>query len=167
MFWSCPIAGKLKLNTNGSSKGDLGQAGYGGLLRDEAGTWLWGFYGYLGSCTSLEAELWGIYRGLTIIMQKDLANIQIETDSTQAMELIRDGPTANSPFRALIEDAHFLLRRCQCSIEAIPREANTSADAMANLGVNQQEHLIVIEDPPSSISALLVADMMHVGSRRA
>ncbi|CAL5338789.1 unnamed protein product [Camellia sinensis] len=88
MFWSCPIAGKLKLNTDGSSKGDPGQAGYGGLLRDEAGTWVWGFYGYLGSCTSLEAELWSIYRGLTIIIQKGLASIQIETDSKQVMELI-------------------------------------------------------------------------------
>ncbi|GMP58876.1 hypothetical protein CsSME_00022384 [Camellia sinensis var. sinensis] len=140
MFWSCPIAGKLKLNTDGSSKGDPGQAGYGGLLRDEAGTWVWGFYGYLGSCTSLEAELWSIYR---------------------------DGAAANSPYRVLIEDANFRLRRCQCSIEAIPRETNNSADAMANLGVNQQEHLIVLEDPPSSISVLSIADMMNVGSRRA
>lgn len=36
--WSAPFAGKLKLNTDGSSKGDPGQSGYGGLLRDEAGT---------------------------------------------------------------------------------------------------------------------------------
>lgn len=80
--------GKLKLNTDGSSKGDPGQSRYGGLLRDEAGTWLWGYHGYLGNCTSLEAELWGLYRGLTIIMQKGLANIEMETDSQLAMKLI-------------------------------------------------------------------------------
>lgn len=36
--WLAPLAGKLKLNTDGCSKGDPGQSGYGGLLRDETGT---------------------------------------------------------------------------------------------------------------------------------
>lgn len=36
--WLLPLAGKLKLNTDGCSKGDPGQSGYGGLLRDEAGS---------------------------------------------------------------------------------------------------------------------------------
>lgn len=83
--------GKLKLNIDGSCKGDPGQSRYGGLLRDEVGTWLWGCIGYLGNCISLEAEFWGIYRGLTIIMQKGLTNIEIETDSQIAMRLICDG----------------------------------------------------------------------------
>lgn len=166
MSWSCPLAGKLKMNTDGNSRGDPRQSGYGGLLRDEVGTWIWGFYGYLGNCSSLEAELWGIYWGLTIILQKGLANIQIETDSQLAMELIRGGAGENSPYRALIEDANFLLRGCQCTIETIPREANQCADALANLGVNQQEHLILKEDPPVSILSLLTADLLHVGSRR-
>ncbi|KAL7167322.1 hypothetical protein ACSBR2_037900 [Camellia fascicularis] len=56
--------GKLKLNTDGCSKSDPGQSGYGGLLRDEAGSWIGGYYGYLGNCTSLEAKLWRLYRGL-------------------------------------------------------------------------------------------------------
>ncbi|KAL7253410.1 hypothetical protein ACSBR1_007863 [Camellia fascicularis] len=30
--------GKLKFHIDGSSKGDPGQSGYGGLLRDEVGT---------------------------------------------------------------------------------------------------------------------------------
>ncbi|GMP61060.1 hypothetical protein CsSME_00023673 [Camellia sinensis var. sinensis] len=61
---------KIKLNVDGCSKGDPGQAGYGGLLQDETGIWIWGFYGKLGHCSSLEAELWAIYRGLTILFQK-------------------------------------------------------------------------------------------------
>ncbi|GMQ00802.1 hypothetical protein CsSME_00047717 [Camellia sinensis var. sinensis] len=136
---------KLKLNTDGSSKGDPGQSGFGGLLRD---------------------ELWGIYRGLTIIMQKGLTNIDIETDSQTAMELIRDGTVANSPYRALIKDANFLLRCCQCTLKAIPREANQSADALANLGVNQHDHTVFLEDPLSSILSFLITDMSTVSSSR-
>ncbi|XP_028120068.1 uncharacterized protein LOC114317531 [Camellia sinensis] len=67
IFWRFPIAGTLKLNTDGCSKGDPGQAGYGGLLWDETGTWIWGYYDNLGHCSSVEAELWAIYRGLTIL----------------------------------------------------------------------------------------------------
>lgn len=74
------------------------------------------------------------------------------------MELIRDGSAANSPYRALIEDANFLLRG-QCTLKAIPREANQSADALANLGVNQQDHTVFLEDPPSSILYFLIIDM--------
>lgn len=151
--WSCPSAGKLKLNTDGSSKGD------------EVGTWVWGYHGYLGNCTSLEAELWDIYRGLTIIMQKGLSSIEIETDSQTAMELVRDGAAGNSPYQAIIEDANFLLRRYNCSIQTTPREANQCADALANTGVNQQEHLVFLENPPDCIFSLLIADMVNVSSK--
>lgn len=99
-------------------------------------------------------------------MQKGMANIEIETDSQTAMELIRDGAEINSPYRALIEVASFFLRRCQCSIKAIPREANQSADAMANLGVNKQEHTIFLDNPPSSILPLLITDMRIASSSR-
>ncbi|KAL7253411.1 hypothetical protein ACSBR1_007864 [Camellia fascicularis] len=50
-------------------------------------------------------------------MEEGISNIEIEIDSQTAMELIRDGSERNSPYRALIEDANFLLRRCQCSIQ--------------------------------------------------
>ncbi|XP_028120402.1 uncharacterized protein LOC114317817 [Camellia sinensis] len=160
--------GKLKLNTDGCSRGDPGQSHYGGLLRDEVGSWVWGFQGYLGHCTSLEVEIWGIYRGLTIIMQKGMSNITIERDFQAAMDLIRDGAASSSPFRAIVEDANFFLNRCQCSIQHVPREGNQSANALANLEANQQEHLIYLEDPPSSILSLLITDMVHasVNSRR-
>lgn len=39
-----------------------------------------------------------------------MANIQIETDSQKAMELIREGVKANSQYKALIEDASVQLK---------------------------------------------------------
>ncbi|GMP53386.1 hypothetical protein CsSME_00018848 [Camellia sinensis var. sinensis] len=106
--------------------------------------------------------------GLTIIMQKGMSNIAIETDSQIAMNLIKDGAASTSPYRAIVEDANFILSRCQCSIQHIPREGNQSADALANLGASQQEHLLYLEDPPSSILCLLIIDMVdaNANSRR-
>lgn len=49
--------GKLKMNTDGSSKGDSGDGGFGGLIRDEKGIWLCGYFGKLTNCTCIEAEI--------------------------------------------------------------------------------------------------------------
>lgn len=99
-------------------------------------------------------------------MQKDLSIIEIETNSHTTMELIRDGAAVNSPYRAIIEDATFLMRRCNCSIQTTPRVVNQCADALANIGVNQQEHLVFLENPPNCITPLLIADMMNASSSR-
>lgn len=165
--WCFPIAGTLKLNTDGCSKGDPGQAGYGGLLRDEASTWVWGYYGYLGHCSAVEAELWAIYRGLTILFQKSTLNVVIETDAAQAIDLLHSGPSHNSPFRALIEDTKFLLKRCNCSLRHTLREGNRVADRLANLGVVQTDHVVMLEDPPEAVRALIIEDMTGVGAMRA
>ncbi|XP_028055196.1 uncharacterized protein LOC114259389 [Camellia sinensis] len=164
--WCLPPAGKLKLNTDGCSKGDPGQARYGGLLQDETGTWIWGYYGKLGQCTSIEAEIWAIYGGLTILFQKGTTNVVIETDSEQAIQQIQHGPTPNSPFKALIEDAKFLLQRCDCPLIHTFREGNKVADLLANLGVAQSEHVLILEDPPTEATAFLIDDMLGVPAIR-
>lgn len=60
-----------------------------GIFSDDTGIWLYGYFGKLKECTSLEAELWGIYRGLTIILEKGYVDWMIETDSTEAVELMQ------------------------------------------------------------------------------
>ncbi|KAL7227524.1 hypothetical protein ACSBR1_022389 [Camellia fascicularis] len=97
-------------------------------------------------------------------MQKGLSNIIIETDSQIAMEMLRAGAFTTSPYLAIIEDAKFLLSRCQCTIQHTPREGNYSVDALTNIGVNQQEHLVFLENPPSSLLSFLVTDMVNAQS---
>ncbi|CAL5378448.1 unnamed protein product [Camellia sinensis] len=98
-------------------------------------------------------------------MQKGMANIDIETNSQVASQLITDGVDSSSPYRALIDDVTFLLRRCKCRISYIPREANKCADALANMGVNQTEHFVFLDEPPSALFVVLVADMVAANSR--
>lgn len=61
--------------------------------------------------SSVEAKLWAIYRGLTILLQKGTMDVDIETDATQAIKLIQDGPSHNSPYKAIIEDTKFLMKK--------------------------------------------------------
>ncbi|MBA0553857.1 hypothetical protein Golob_013000, partial [Gossypium lobatum] len=48
------------LRTDGSIKIDEGFAATGGFVRDHNGRWIVGFSKYLGNCTVIEAELWGV-----------------------------------------------------------------------------------------------------------
>ncbi|GMP89161.1 hypothetical protein CsSME_00040847 [Camellia sinensis var. sinensis] len=140
--WNLPFAGTIKLNSDGCSKGNPGPAGYGGLFRDERGAWVHGYHGRLEEATSLEAELWGVYRGLTIILEKGMRDIVIETDSVQMVKLLHEDSSPTFQHRALLEDSKFLLQRCKCIIQHILRDGNKAANGLANLGVTHLEPFV-------------------------
>ncbi|KAL7260021.1 hypothetical protein ACSBR1_005811 [Camellia fascicularis] len=158
--WCPPCVGRLKLNTNGSIKGDPGEGGIGGLIRDERGMWLVGYYGKLDVCTSLEADLWGIYRGLTIAFEKGYKDLTVEMDSSSAIELLKEGSVVSSSVRSLVEDSKFLMQRCGYTIQHVLREGNNSADGLAKLGANQAEPLVVLDEAPVEIRGLVIVDMV-------
>lgn len=61
--WKPPKENWWKLNTDGSSKGNPGLAGGGGVIRDSLGRWCSGFVINIGICSAADAELWQSYRG--------------------------------------------------------------------------------------------------------
>ncbi|KAL7172086.1 hypothetical protein ACSBR2_031725 [Camellia fascicularis] len=66
----------------------------------------------------------------------------------------------NASLRSIVEDARHLLKRCKCFIQHILREGNQCADKLANLGADQEKHLVVMEDPPEEVRSLVVADLL-------
>ncbi|XP_028114609.1 uncharacterized protein LOC114312574 [Camellia sinensis] len=138
VFHTDLFTGQLKLNTDGCSKA----SGEG-------------------------AELWGIYRGLTIIFEKSLRDVLIESDAATVVFNINNPTTINYPHRALLEDIKFLMHRCNCIVSHIPREGNQFANGLANMGVHHGENLIVLEDPPNDLVSLLVADIVGLSCERA
>lgn len=86
-------------------------------------------------------------------------DVEIETDANQAIKLIQDGPSHNSPYKAIIEDTKFLMKRCNCTLSHTLREGNRVADRLANIGVAQDEHVVLLEDPPEAVTALVIDDM--------
>ncbi|GMP61392.1 hypothetical protein CsSME_00023881 [Camellia sinensis var. sinensis] len=82
------------------------------------------------------------------------------------MHQIQHGPHPNSPLKALIEDAKFLLQICHYSLLHTLREGNKVADRLANLGVAQDEHVMILEDPPTEVTTLLIDDMTGVSVKR-
>ncbi|CAL5420863.1 unnamed protein product [Camellia sinensis] len=89
---------KLKLNVNGSRRLADG-GGFGGIFRDETGSWVCGCYGKMDSGTSLETELWALYKGLTVILQEGMHGVVIETDAQQVVQLMEVDVADKFPFK--------------------------------------------------------------------
>lgn len=146
-----PIAAGTKLNTDGRWYESNGKAGYGGLFREHMGKWLLDYHGKPSCSSCLETEIYGIYRGLTIILEKGLCNVCTDTDSLTGVELINEDYPACHPQQALIMDSKMLLTCTQTSLVHILRQANQSADHMARLGAEQTEEFVITEDSPQSV----------------
>ncbi|WJX71286.1 hypothetical protein P8452_55294 [Trifolium repens] len=66
VIWSPPYEYQVALNVDGSSYGNPGWAGYGGLFRDHEGSWILGFSGPVSFADGLEVELLAIHNGLML-----------------------------------------------------------------------------------------------------
>lgn len=62
--------GYIVLNVDGSSIGNLGPAGFGGIFRDNDGSWMHGFVGSIGHANNLLTELLALYNGLSLAWRK-------------------------------------------------------------------------------------------------
>lgn len=80
------------------------------------------------------------------MLEIGIQNVNIKSDSQEAVNLISDGPTENHPHQVLITDSKILLDRSHANLTHIYREANPSADLLAKLGAEQAEHLVVTEE---------------------
>ncbi|KAG2713072.1 hypothetical protein I3843_04G149000 [Carya illinoinensis] len=88
--WSMPSDGWVKLNVDGSCRGNLGSCGGGGVIRDEGGRFLATFSSKYGIGTNNEAELKALIGGLTLCKELGLVNLVIESDSMLVVKWLRE-----------------------------------------------------------------------------
>ena len=86
--WSPPPPRWFKLNTNEALKASSGMASAGGIIKDENGIWIVGFAFHIGPGSSLLAELWGVFQGLTLYWKKGLNRIFVEVASQCVVDII-------------------------------------------------------------------------------
>ncbi|KAF7827592.1 reverse transcriptase [Senna tora] len=158
--WGKPRPGLLKLNTDGSSLGNPGPAGFGGLFRDENGRWICGFSSHLGNRTNMFAELSAIKHGLNIAINRGFLRFVVDADCLEAINLIMEGDISTHHLGVIISDIRMLRSRFEViSFNHVFREVNHCVDALAKLGTSSNENLCVWENPPPVISLGLMADL--------
>lgn len=147
--WNPPPTGMIQLNFDGASKGNPGQAGYGGVFRDHHGHPLSIFMGSIGWDTNNSAELEGLWRGLKIAHRKNFFPLIVEGDSQiiirMATKLQYGSPIhkISSSWRMsqrLEMINHWLSMHQAITFKHIRWEGNKLADLLANLGVEAKEN---------------------------
>ena len=139
--WTPPQQGFLKLNYDGASKGNPGQAGAGGLFRNSQEI-VCRFYAFdLGHATNNEAELLAVKQGLKIAIREAYQRIIVEGDSAMVTEILKklqkgtpwENISQSWRTASLIEEINHLVKRIEYLIPShVLRKGNTAADYMAN-----------------------------------
>ena len=80
-IWKSPPHGFLKVNIDEASKGNLGLAAFGGVIRDEHDKIKEIFHCHLGKETNNIAELMALEQFLEILVDSNSHNVIIEADS--------------------------------------------------------------------------------------
>ncbi|KAL7196821.1 hypothetical protein ACSBR1_036770 [Camellia fascicularis] len=101
------------------------------------------------------------------ITKRNEPNNHRETDAEQVVQLMHEEPGDKTPFKNLVQDAQILLRGCECSVQHVWKEGNLYADALAKMGANQPEDMLVFNEPPAELRCLLVLDVIGLSRERA
>ncbi|KAJ7961972.1 reverse transcriptase [Quillaja saponaria] len=109
--WQFPTKRWIKLNTDEASQNNSLYANCGGLLRNNMGEWLAGFAANLGQGSNTEAELFGILHGLNLACQMNVRKLELEVDSSTAIELVTSDREYCHPFFFGIPECRNLLKR--------------------------------------------------------
>ncbi|KAK9265995.1 hypothetical protein L1049_012495 [Liquidambar formosana] len=153
----------VTLNIDGSSLGNPGCAGAGGLIRNSVGVWLKGFYHHIGSTTSVCAELWAIRDGLQLAWSMGHRHVILQLDAQIVISLLTQQMAPTPWHLTLVTDCRSLLQRdWQVQIQHVYREANKCADFLAKYGASQVTNFVILNDPPSDLVAILLWDALGI-----
>lgn len=92
----------MKLNTDGVAKGNPGHAGFGGILGDEQGKLLGGYYGKVAISTRLVTEIWSIRAGIEIPKELGIKKLIVESNYKLAIERLNKRCNISSDILVLI-----------------------------------------------------------------
>uniref|UniRef100_A0A2N9H5A8 CCHC-type domain-containing protein n=1 Tax=Fagus sylvatica TaxID=28930 RepID=A0A2N9H5A8_FAGSY len=161
--WTLPPLGWFKLNTDGSSLGNPGLAGGGGVIRNHLGEWVGGFSRSIGFTTSVQAELRALKDGLLLAIDLEILNLEIEMDSLVAVDLINSSNTSNAFLSTIVTDCRYLLERFDhWSLKHVFREANGCVGLLAKSGCAQQLDLVYFPNDPAHVLEALAFDVSNV-----
>ncbi|CAL8137476.1 unnamed protein product [Prunus armeniaca] len=166
--WKTPRPGACKVNSDGSRINATCLSGAGGLLRDATGAWIQGFIVNLGASTILEAELWGIFWGLSLAWDAGYHDVEIECDYNVTIALLSSHTVPTYPLYNIISCCKMKIHEpwC-CAIKHIYREQNVVADALVARSYNLGPGLHVYDEVYDFLEDILAADVRSVVRPRA
>lgn len=165
--WISPEEGFVKINCDGSLSIQNNLASCGGVIRDHWGAYIVGFACKLGNCSILQAELWAVFYGLKLGVDRGFRRIIVETDSLTARNLIVKGCPTHHPCYNMIMHIRNLAKTCASIVwRHVFWESNQVADALAIYGSSLPFKMKLFEVAPDFISLPLLYDASSVFFQR-
>ena len=157
--WLNPPSNWFKLNSDGSSRGNLGLAGGGGLIHNDKGEWVKGYAQAISITTSVAAELWPLQDGIHLCIALKLPTMEIELDAKVVIDLVRKVSCNFNSLDVLVDD-------CKEGLKQIPnikimhcfREGNKCANNLARRGALLDQDFVVFIHPPLEVELLIRLD---------
>ncbi|EEF39335.1 nucleic acid binding protein, putative [Ricinus communis] len=158
--WNPPTVSWFKLNTNGSVQKARGVATSRGVIHDDIGNWLRGFFMKMSFCIVTATELWGLYQGLELAWKIGIRRIQVEVDNKRVVKLIYGHRVHASCLILLIASIHHLLsRNWQVNIGHVYCKSSKVANCLA-VSFPLVVHELVVS--PLKTHALLRQDALGI-----
>nr|XP_027082134.1 uncharacterized protein LOC113704429 [Coffea arabica] len=131
--WVRPSHGGLKLNTDGCSKGNPGESGGGGVLREASGRLILAFLCNFGLASSMQAEARALLFGVRLCLQRGFDSFEVELDSLVLVQVLNR--TSRCPWSIYKEVYQlFGLLHHVPRVRHCYRQANQVADTLASEG---------------------------------
>jgi ribonuclease HI len=132
--------------TDGASRGNPGEAGIGGLARNESGAVVFSFNGYIGETTNNVAEYTALLALLKRLQKERATRVVIHSDSELMVRQLNGQYKVKDPhLLKCFRQVHKLLARLPFEVEFrhIAREQNSEADRLANLGIETRKKIVI------------------------
>lgn len=132
LSWIPPPRHYFKLNTDGSSLGNPGKEGIGGVIRNANGDWVLGFAQSFLHATNNWSFL-ALWKGLQLALQHNLTPIIINIDPEDIIIMLK---SKNALFNSFIHECRLMLQRLgRPPVQHSYREQNKVVDALAKEGL--------------------------------
>ncbi|XP_077242381.1 uncharacterized protein LOC143882877 [Tasmannia lanceolata] len=136
--WEAPPEGYLKINFDGSSLGNPGPAGIGGLAKNSAGVVSWAFAGPIGRSHSSGAEVKAAFQGIKRLSRDMFDKVIVEGDSSNVISWLSGKVAPPWRFLSFFEEIPDLVSGSSIVFKFVRRSANGEADTLARLGVHKE-----------------------------
>lgn len=122
IHWVSPTPHRVKVNVDGTSRGNPGSAGCGCVIRSHEGVWLIGAARNMRICSAFQSELAAVCVGLKLAWEKGFRQIVFETDSTLVYSLITASEASPVQMNGLVVQCkQFLSRPWSVEVQHIYR----------------------------------------------
>ena len=165
--WQKPAHGWFKLNTDGSSLGNPGCSGVGGIIRNDRGLMVYAFNSSIGIGTSNRAELLAVLQGLKACKELGINFVEIELDSQVVISWWHRRRCGVWYLEDFWEDTLSLMDSMVCVVCHVYREGNKVADWLARsgaLGLNSEWRFV--REVPRVLRGLIRLDNLGLPSLR-